>query len=190
MSILSTPVTPCSNFLHTSLIILCVKASRIARQNITLYWYSRVDIPWYLAILGLSWFTITWLNHMVVILESELSVLAERICHCSARQAGFWKEFTTLDHIFGCLSPYWGDKKLNKEIHLFLCGFPESHRHFTVARLMGWQEALGVAVDMGDLCSIWISVRESVHSYWVLGGSKTRIPSIIHSRQSLYIWDI
>jgi hypothetical protein len=41
-----------SRSLHTSWTELCVKASHIIEQNITLHWYSKLGIPWHLTPIG------------------------------------------------------------------------------------------------------------------------------------------
>ena len=63
------------------------------------------------------------------------------------------------------LSPYWGGKKPLRRIYCFFEHCIICLAHATTRR--PWSSN-GYA--MGDLCTIWINVRESAHSQWVFGG--------------------
>ena len=59
-SILYMPMTPCSRFLPTSLIELCVKASLVSGKNIVLYQYlAIIELTW----LGIEkWLLFSWIG--------------------------------------------------------------------------------------------------------------------------------
>ena len=61
-----------------------------------------------------------------LILESELSIWAKQNGCRSVRQAGFWKGFTTLDHILTLRTLIEEDRAHNKRIYCFFCGFLKS----------------------------------------------------------------
>ena len=123
-----------------------------------------------------------------LILESELSIWADRNgCH-SAEQTGFQEEFTTLDHIltvrartYFCFMDF--RKAFNTVLHAQLMQRLDAPG---VPKVIQWRiYALYESVSGGGVVSQWVVRRCGQHDW-----SKTRIPTITHYIWSLFRWGI